>query len=130
MQDAPIFGFNAARADIVNAVVSRVVAAAVDPLLVLNDAAYHETKRLESSRNPNDQRDLAEWQKLARSLARMSDEERRVRLKGLVEQYAWDVAGNFDRRVYRLSTRLLPPVVTALLSPRNLATMLRTPSKL
>src|SRR5205814_9341426 len=121
MHDAPISGFTAARADIVNAVVSRVVAAIGDPLLALNDAAYYETKRLEGSRKPHDQREFAEWRQLARSIGRMSDEERRRRLQDLVERYAWDVAGNFDGRVYRISTRLLPPVVTAMLSPRKLA---------
>ena len=46
---APIFGFNDARDDIVSTVVSRVVSGTKDALLALNDAAYHETKRLEGS---------------------------------------------------------------------------------
>jgi glycerol-3-phosphate O-acyltransferase len=47
MSTAPIFGFNAAREEIVREVVERVVRGTKDPLHVLNDAAYHETKRLE-----------------------------------------------------------------------------------
>ena len=77
--EAPIFGFNDARADIVRTVIDRVVLSTRDPLLALNDAAYHETKRLEGSRRPDDLRELGEWQKLARSLARTSDAERRQR---------------------------------------------------
>src|SRR5512141_303277 len=113
--DAPIFGFNDARSDIVRTVIDRVVSGTKDPLLALNDAAYHETKRLESSRRPGDQRELAEWQKLARSLARMSDADRKKRLRELSERYGWDVAGNFDPRVFRVATRMMPPLVTALL---------------
>jgi glycerol-3-phosphate O-acyltransferase len=128
--DAPIFGFNAARADIVQTVIDRVVLGTKDPLLALNDAAYHETKRLEGSRRPDDVRELGEWQKLARSLARMSDADRRRRLRDLCERYGWDVAGNFNPRVFSLSTRLLPPIVTALLAPSSFATLARTPSKI
>ena len=128
--DAPIFGFNAARADIVQTVIDRVVLGTKDPLLALNDAAYHETKRLEGSRRPDDVRELAEWQKLARSLARTSDADRRRRLRDLSERYGWDVAGNFNPRVFSLSTRLLPPIVTALLAPSNFATLARTPTKI
>jgi glycerol-3-phosphate O-acyltransferase len=128
--DAPIYGFNAARADIVRTVIDRVIAGTRDPLLALNDAAYHETKRLESSKNPNDVRELGEWQRLARSLARMSDADRRKRLFELCERYGWDVAGNFNPRVFEVSTRLLPPLVTALLAPSAFATLAATPSKL
>ncbi len=128
--DAPIFGFNAAREDIVRAVVSRVVLTTKDPLLALNDAAYHEVKRLETSRNPEERKELAEWQRVARALARMGEGERRDKLTHVVEQIAWDVAGNFDERVYKVSTKLLPPIVTYLLSPRTLARLAGDPQKL
>lgn len=129
-RSAPIFGFNDARGSIVEAVVERVLGATRDPLLALNDAAYHETKRLEGSKNPADQRALAEWQRLARSLGRLSDGERRRLLRDHALRFAWDVAGNFDPRVYDLSTRLVPPLVTALLAPRKLATLARDPLQL
>jgi glycerol-3-phosphate O-acyltransferase len=129
-KDAPIFGFNDARADIVRTVVDRVVLGTKDPLLALNDAAYHETKRLEGSRRPDDQRELGEWQRLARSLARTSDADRRKKLRDLCERYGWDVAGNFDPRVFKVSTRLLPPIVTALLAPSNFASLAKTPTKI
>jgi len=130
LHDAPIFGFNAAREDIVRAVVSRVVLTTKDPLLALNDAAYHEGKRLETSRNPEERKEFVEWQKLARTLARMGDGERRDKLAHIVEQISWDVAGNFDERVYNVSTKLLPPIVTYLLSPRTLVRLAGDPRKL
>ena len=127
MAKAPIFGFNEHREEIVREVVARVAAGTKDVLHVLNDAAYHETKRLESARRPNDVKEREEWRTLARSLGRMSDGERRRRLTELTERYAWDVAGNFNPRVYSVSKRLLPPLVTALLQPTKL---LRKPQEL
>src|SRR5690348_1669110 len=129
-EGAPIFGFNAARDEIVRTVVSRVVLSTKDPLLALNDAAYHETKRLELSKRPDEQKELADWQKLARSLSRATDGERRDKLREIVLGYGWDVAGNFDPRVFKVSTKLLPPIVTYLLAPRTLAKLARDPRRL
>lgn len=126
----PIFGFNAAREDIVRDVVDRVVDGATDPMFLLNDAAYNEIKRLEPSRKKKDQERHAEWQRLARTVGRMSPEERLTRLRELVSDYAWDVAGNFDPRVYKASTKLIPGLVTGLLSPRRLATLVQNPTEL
>jgi glycerol-3-phosphate O-acyltransferase len=127
---APIFGFNAARDEIVAEVVDRVVKGTEDPLYVLNDAAYFEIKRLELSKRKIDQERHAEWQRLARGLGRMSKAERTERLRDLVTEYARDVAGNFNPRVYQLSTRILPGLVTALLAPRTLANLVKNPSAL
>jgi glycerol-3-phosphate O-acyltransferase len=121
---APIFGFNAARSSIVEEVVHRVTTQTRDPLLTLNEAAYLETKRLQSSGHP----DLAEWRTLAAQLGRMTDAELRERLKHYAERYAWDVAGNFDRRVYKFASRVTAPLLGALLSPR--ATLRNMPASL
>jgi glycerol-3-phosphate O-acyltransferase len=129
-QSAPIFGFNDHRTELVNTVIDRVLDQTRDPLFTLNDAAYHEIKRLEKSRKKRHREQLASWQRLARSIGRMSDEERTEELKKLVTEYGWDVAGNFDPRVFKVSTKLLPPLVTALLAPRKLAKLVRTPRKL
>jgi glycerol-3-phosphate O-acyltransferase len=112
---APIFGFNAARSSIVDEVVHRVTTHTRDPLLALNEAAYLETKRLQSSGSAEE---LAEWRSLAAQLGRMTDGELRERLKSYVDRYAWDVAGNFDRRVYKFASRVTALAVTPqLLSP-------------
>ncbi len=129
-KDAPIFGFNAMRESIVREVVERVVESANDPLFYLNDAAYHEIKRLETSRKKKDQERLAEWQRLARSIGRMAQEERVEKLRELANDYGWDVAGNFDPRVYKISTKVLPGLVTGLLAPRTLAHLAKHPREL
>lgn len=111
---APIFDFNAARASIVGEVVERIVAQTKDPLLALNEAAYLETRRLQHSGGS----ELAEWRQLAAQLGRMSPTELRDKLRDHAERYAWDVAGNFDRRVFKFASKAMAPLLGALLSPR------------
>ncbi len=111
----PIFDFNKARSAIVDEVVARVCAQVRDPLFLLNDAAYHETRRLGASGGA----ELAEWRGLAGALGRMSDSEQRAKLEELVRRYAWDVAGNFDKRVYKFASKAMAPLVGVLLSPRS-----------
>jgi glycerol-3-phosphate O-acyltransferase len=113
--NTPIFDFNRARSAIIDEVVARVCGAVRDPLFVLNDAAYHETRRLGASQGG----ELAEWRALAGSLGRMSDTERRAKLEELARKYAWDVAGNFDPRVYKFAARAAAPLIGVLLSPRT-----------
>ena len=112
---SPIFDFNAARSSIVEEVVERVVASTKDALLALNEAAYLETRRLEKSGGPEYQ----EWRFLATHIGRMNESELRERLRKYAEHYAWDVAGNFDRRVYKIASKAMAPVIGALLSPRS-----------
>jgi glycerol-3-phosphate O-acyltransferase len=113
--EAPILGFNQSRGGLVDEVVRRVCAEVKDPQLVLNDAAYHEVRRLQSRKGP----ELTRWQVLARSLGRLSEAELRRELEELVRHYAGDVAGNFDPRVYKFATRALPGLLGGLLSPRE-----------
>jgi len=126
MQDsagAPIFGFNAARPAIAETVIQRVCDSADQPLEQLRDAAYHEIKRLSASSGKEALAELASWRALARGLAGLGPSEQQDKLRELATRYVWDVAGNFDRRVYRLATRLIPPLLAALLNPRSLATL-------
>jgi glycerol-3-phosphate O-acyltransferase len=130
MGQAPIFRFNSQRQEIVEKTVERVVATTRDAVHVLNDAAFHETRRLDGSKRPKDIERLEGWRALARRLGRMSDAERVAKLREIAAEYAEDIAGNFDPRVYKLSTRLVPTLVTGLLSPSALARMVREPSQL
>jgi glycerol-3-phosphate O-acyltransferase len=129
-REAPIFRFNHERSMLVAATVERVVSHTKDPLHALNDAAYWEIRRLDGARSASSQAELSEWRSLARRLARMSDVERRERLRALVQSYAEDIAGNFDPRVFRASTRILPSLVTSLLAPGALPRHLRDPRAL
>jgi glycerol-3-phosphate O-acyltransferase len=112
---APIFGFNRSRASLVDEVVERVCKGVRDPQITLNDAAYHEVRRLQKAGGAA----LTRWQVLARSLGKMSETELRAELAQLVRYYASDVAGNFNPRVYGFATRALPPLLGGLLSPRG-----------
>lgn len=124
--DTPLKDFNAQRSQIVDEVVARVADSTRDPLKVLGDAVYQETMRLRSSGGP----ELATWQKLAASLMRMSDAERRGKVGELARTFAWDVAGNFDPRVYRMVSSAGAPVLGALLKPRHALRYLARPGDL
>ena len=115
---APIFRFNDQREDLVRAVVARVVDEARNPALLLNDAAYHEIRRLESA--PGHRDEIGHWRRLARSLGTLDAEQTRARLRETVELHARDVAGNFDRRVYALASNLAPAGLSMLLRPTTL----------
>ncbi len=111
-----MFDFNRARSGIVDEVVARVCSQVKDPLFLLNDAAYHETRRLGSHGGGAE---LAEWRALAGALGRMTEAEQRRKLEELVRKYAWDVAGNFDPRVYKFASKAAAPLIGVLLSPRQ-----------
>jgi glycerol-3-phosphate O-acyltransferase len=88
---------------------------------VLNDAAYHEIRRLESgSAGAGEKKRLPEWRELARGLGTMPDEDKRQRLGALVREYADDVAGRFDERVYRFAKGVLPAVLAGVIAPGRL----------
>ena len=110
-----MFTFNRARSAIVDEVVARVCGSVRDPLFVLNDAAYHETHRLGSRGGA----ELAEWRHLAGALGRMSEADQRRKLEELARKYAWDVAGNFDPRVYKFASKAIAPLIGVLLAPRT-----------
>jgi glycerol-3-phosphate O-acyltransferase len=74
MGEAPIFQFNEERESIVEEVVGRVSRATPDPLLLLNDAAYHEIRRLEA--HPGSER--AEYERF-RDVARTVGQAHRHR---------------------------------------------------
>ncbi len=111
---APIFQFNEQREELVQSVVDRVVAEARDPMLLLNDAAYHEIRRLESS---HDRDELGRWRRIARSIGGLDASGAVELLRETVSYHARDVAGNFDRRVYTLASRVAPAGLSVLLSP-------------
>jgi glycerol-3-phosphate O-acyltransferase len=119
-----IFSFNESKDVLIADVVERTMAAIKDPLPVLSDAAYLETKRLQSSGGS----ELAEWRQLASRLGKMGRADAERALRKYTQQYADDIAGNFDPRVYRFASRAVAPLIGALLSPR--ATLKNLPSSL
>ncbi|MEM9489477.1 MAG: 1-acyl-sn-glycerol-3-phosphate acyltransferase [Myxococcota bacterium] len=119
-------GFNSERTRILEEVHRRVVDACVEAAAqdgdasleyTLNDVAFSEIRRLESSKNRNNQRRLARWRDMANRLLRMSETEKLAELESLTRYYCRDVVGNFNPRVFRFATGVMPPALSFLLSP-------------
>lgn len=127
--------FNGQRGAIVNEVEQRVLSRRLDDAnrrpdasleYVLNDVAFQEIRRLErGNATVNERKRLGAWQDLARRLSRMTDGEKRDRLAGIVHDYAADILGNFNPRVYHFATRLLPTVLGGMLAPKSITEGLR-----
>src|SRR5215468_4589135 len=76
---------------------------------VLNDVAFQEIRRLERGpASAGEKKRLGAWKDLARRVGRMTDDEKRAELTRIVEYYARDVCGNFNPRVFKFATSLLP----------------------
>ena len=122
--DPAIFWFNSEREDIVREVAERVAEAhsggreAME--LALNDAAYHEIRRLEQQGGAEAAEQLPYWRGLSRRIARMTDEEKRNALGDLTGRLAGDVAGNFDPRVYNMAKHLVPRLLAGVMQPSSL----------
>ena len=109
-------------ADVERRVVDARVAAAArggeDSLeYVLNEVAFAEMRRLEKRKERSAQRSFDHWHDLANQLGRMSDDEKRERLRSLVRAYTVDTVGHFNPRVYRFANDVLPAVFSVLFSP-------------
>lgn len=127
--DPAIFWFNSERKDIVREVIERVVESSAKSRerleLVLNDTALHESRRLSKQRDEEAKESLGYWRGLLRRIARMTDEEKREAVRAQVSRMARDVAGNFDPRVYELSSHVVPRALTGIMKPSRLALALR-----
>ncbi len=122
-EDPKIFWFNSERDDIVQEVVRRIVERYEDEEaaeLILSDCAYHEIRRYEESKTEGAARKLEHWRSLIRRLGRMSYEGKHEALRGIAEDMAKDVAGNFDPRVYKFAVRAVPGLLTAAMNPSNI----------
>ncbi|MFW6067842.1 MAG: 1-acyl-sn-glycerol-3-phosphate acyltransferase, partial [Myxococcota bacterium] len=129
--DPAIFWFNSERRDIVREVVDRVVREHIGDHetleVTLNDVGLNEIRRLANQRDAEAEEHLGEWRGLVRRIARMSEEEKRRALRRIVDDYARDVAGNFDPRVYHFARRVVPKLLTGVMRPSRLVPdLLRT----
>lgn len=121
--DPSIFWFNSERNDIVSDVVNRICSAhEADRTrleMALNDAAFHEIRRLESQRDEEARNRLGYWRSMIRRIGKMDDTEQRRVLHTIVANMARDVAGNFDPRVYRFARQAVPRLVAGVMEPRR-----------
>lgn len=121
--DPKIFWFNSERTDIVHEVVRRIMEryeADESVELIVNDAAYHEMRRLETRTDDGASRGLEYWRGVIRRVGRMSWEGKHETLREITERMAHDVAGNFDPRVYRFAARVVPSLLTGVMNPSKL----------
>ena len=121
--DPKIFWFNSERTDIVQEVVRRIMEryeADESVELIVNDAAYHEMRRLETRTDEGASRGLEYWRSVIRRVGRTSWEGKHETLREITERMAYDVAGNFDPRVYRFAARVVPSLLTGVMKPSKL----------
>ena len=122
--DPSIFWFNSERDDVVSDVVNRICTAHESDRarleMALNDAAFHEIRRLEKQRDDEARDRLGYWRSMIRRIGKMDDTERRRVLHSIVTNMTRDVAGNFDPRVYRFSRRAVPRLIGGVMEPRRL----------
>lgn len=118
--------FNDERSSIVDDVTRRVVGGRLrlaerspDASLeyVLNEVAFAEIQRLQKSGSRDNKKRLARWHDLAHKLGHMSEFDKRKELESIVRYHAQDIAGNFNPRVFRFATDVLPPALSFLLNP-------------
>ncbi len=96
---------------------------------VLEESLYCERRRLkdDSGKSPAHENDVAFWEDVQRGLRHASDRDVRMQLRRAIRHYGEEIAGNFDPRVYKVTTRLLPPGLSVLMnamSPKRLLTRL------
>lgn len=112
--------------EVVHRVVDRYVGQASDApggylQTVVNDTIYHERRRLDSAnpRSARTKRDIGFCQDLQRRLRTASETTQRILVEQIVRRFVAEVVGNFDDRVYRLTTTLIPHGLSVLLHAMN-----------
>jgi len=122
--DPSIFWFNSERDDIVSEVVKRICTAHEPDRarleIALNDAAFHEIRRLEKQHDEEARDRLGYWRAMIRRVGKMDDVEQRRVLHTIVTKMTRDVAGNFDPRVYRFARRAVPRLIGGVMEPRRM----------
>lgn len=80
---------------------------------IILDTAYNEIQRLENSRKtPEEKEELSIWRKRYQSMLELSDPQKEKVLKDIIAHYTNDIIGNFNPKVYRFVTRLLPSLMS------------------
>jgi glycerol-3-phosphate O-acyltransferase len=94
---------------------------------LVNDTLYHERRRLERDRKePRSAADAAFYARVQKRLRHASLRDLRELLDEIALRFASEIVGNFDDRVYKLSTTVVPTALSLLLSamsPRKLASL-------
>jgi glycerol-3-phosphate O-acyltransferase len=85
---------------------------------LVNDTLYHERRRLEreNSSDPRIHDDIAFYQRVQKRLRHASARDLRELLDQIALRFASEIVGNFDDRVYKLSTTVVPAGLSVLLT--------------
>ncbi len=84
---------------------------------VINDNLYHELERLRRGDCDGDPAaDKSFYMDLRRKLPHASDAQQQKMLRTLLDRFVDEICGNFDERVYRVSTRFVPLALGGLLT--------------
>lgn len=95
---------------------------------LVSDTLYHERRRLEKERSddPRVHADQVFYQRVQRRLRHASARDLRQLLDELALRFASEIVGNFNERVYKVSTTAVPAGLSLLLtamSPRKLTSL-------
>jgi glycerol-3-phosphate O-acyltransferase len=83
---------------------------------LLADSLFHEQRRLRHSHDALAAADTRFWSEVQRELMRSSGVDHQALFARAVRRYAEEICGNFNDTVYKLSTKLLPGTLNALLN--------------
>jgi glycerol-3-phosphate O-acyltransferase len=93
---------------------------------LVNDTLYHERQRLEHADGRQARADAALYDDIRKQMRHASDRDLQVMLHRMARRFVAEVVGNFDERVYRLSTSAIPVGLWGLLnamSPKRLLSL-------
>ncbi len=91
---------------------------------LVNDTLYHERRRLEHEHGRGAKEQGAFYDSVQKHLRHASDQDLRHLLERIARRFVAEVVGNFDERVYRFSTRIIPPGLWALLNAMSPARLI------
>lgn len=81
---------------------------------VLNETLFHEKRRLARHSSREDEKRF--YQEIAQQLPHATHAEHQRMLSAVVERYLAEIEGHFDPRIYRMTTRMLPVGLGALIN--------------
>ena len=93
---------------------------------LVNDTLYHERQRLEREDRRRARDQIGFYDEALRRMSHASDRDLRDLVEQMSRRFVDEVVGNFDERVYRFATSMIPTGLWALLnamSPRRLLSL-------
>ena len=83
---------------------------------VIGDTIYYERQRLEAEKKKRRIQALQYWKKASKKLSSSSEEEKEKMLREMVNFFSQEIVGNFNPKVYRFTTKVLPIALSILLN--------------